>query len=433
MQFTTWTNDNVLLLFFLLFITFVIGFSIGFARGGWNQHLPYMFTLLICMQYFFISPLYFYLNKRTIIIGTDISDYYGLGVFFPTVGLIFFIFGYWMGAPIKITKSQLPENVSNPLVKRYIVILFCIIYCTILINMAIGGIDVKNIFLGDVSLGLGAKGETYFLQNFADSLISLIILAYIFGNNGRLLAIGIVLSFFIFTLLGFRYRILLTLFGLSFSYLYLHKLKAKAILVGIVSIGIFFYFIMLVTENRFSLIKREYSAISFDPRDFDYTSYFEQTRGSLADMAIYKVYDNPNKSVSHDYGASMFAYIFIRMIPRVIYPDKDRFYPPPQNKVQFEAYDAWWGKSSGEAILSSGCFYIAFGWPGVIFFHLFWGILLRKVRDKIDFSDKIQIVIYLVLALVTFQWITRAYLPQAIDHATYLLIPVLVMRYLLKP
>jgi len=298
--------------------------------------------------------------------------------------------------------------------------------------MAIGGIDVKNIFLGDVSLGLGAKGETYFLQNFADSLISLIILAYVFGNNGRVLTIGILLSFFLFTLLGFRYRILLTLFGLAFSYLYLHKLKAKAIAAGVISIIVFFYFIMLVTENRFSLIQREYSAIEFNPTLFNYSNYFEQTRGALADMAVYKVYDNPNKVVSHDYGASMFAYIFIRMIPRIIYPEKDDFYPPPQNKIQFVAYDAWWGKQSGEAILSAGCFYIAFGWFGVVIFHFFWGFSLKKLEHRIDFSDPIHLVIYIVIALVTFQWITRAYLPQAVDHAVYLLFPVLVIRYLIR-
>ena len=298
--------------------------------------------------------------------------------------------------------------------------------------MAIGGIDVKNIFLGDTTLGLGAKGETYFLQNFADSLISIIILGYIYANKRSTLIVATIFSFFLFSLLGFRYRILLTLFGLSFSYLYFHKLKTKAIIVSTATALTFFYFIMLITENRGALIRKDYSSLEFNPGKFDYSNYFEQTRGSLADMTIYKVYDNPNKQVSHDYGASMFAYIFVRMIPRTLYPDKDIFYPPPQNRIQYLAFDAWWGKVSGEAILSCASFYIAFGWFGVVFFHFIWGYFLKKIGRKIDFSDKIQVMIYIVIALVTFQWITRAYLPQAVDHAVYLLIPVLIMRYLVK-
>lgn len=367
------------------------------------------------------------------IIGTDISEYYGLGAFFPLIGLFTLVIGYWI-RPVKIKHIDISFDLkgTDKEAKKYITRIFIIIYGIVITNMAVGGIDVTNIFLGDTTVGLGAKGETYFLQNFADSLISLIILAYVFKVKKSHLLIGILLSFFLFSLLGFRYRILLTLFGLGFTYLYFHKLNSKAILVGLTGILLFFYFVMLVTENRFTLVRKEYVYLRFDPTTFNYNNYFEQTRGSLADMAIYKVYDNPNKEVSHDYGASMFAYIFVRMIPRIIYPDKDDFYPPPQTKVQMVAYDAWWAKLSGEAILSTSCFYIAFGWFGVIFFHFLWGILLRNAERSVQFNDKTQIVLYIVLALVTFQWITRAYLPQAVDHAVYLLIPVIILRYLLK-
>jgi len=433
MLFSEWTNDHVLLLFLLLAVALAIGVRLGLKRGGWNQHLPYMFTLIISIQYYLLSPLYFYLTGKKIIIGTDISGYYGLGVFFPLLGMLFFLPGYWL-VNRKKKSVEIPKLLKPPTPKvgRYIIILFCIIYSMVLINMAISGIEIENVFLGDETLGLGAKGETYFLQNFADSLISLVILGYIYGTNRRILIVGIIMSFFLFSLLGFRYRILLTLFGLAFAYLYFHRLQARTVVVGIVSMLIFFYFVMLITENRFLLIQKEYSQLNIDPLDFDYSNYFEQTRGSLADMAIYKVYDNPNKVVSHDYGASMFAYIFVRMIPRVVYPDKDEFYPPPQNKVQFIAYDAWWSRVSGEAILSCACFYIAFGWFGIILFHFLWGVLLARLKIKLNLNNRIQLVLYIVVALVSFQWITRAYLPQAIDHAVYLSIPIFILRYFIK-
>jgi hypothetical protein len=429
MSFAQWLNNNVMVFYTLFGLTIFVGLRMGVKRGGWNRHLPYMFTLLICMQYFLISPLHFYLNGKQSIIGTDITGYFGMGVFFPLIGVIFFITGYWVkktGRQVKSIKHT-EKIIRNP--QKKIAIIFYIIYGVILLNMAVGGVDIQNIFIGDETLGLGQKGETYFLQNFADSLITLLILGYVYGIKGRVIILWMVLCFFLFSLLGFRYRILLSLFGLTFAYLYTHQLRAKEIIIGIIGVSVIFYFIMFITANRQKLIFKEYASLSYSPIDFEYESFFDQTRGALADMAIYKLYDNPNKDIDYDYGASMFAYIFVRMIPRVIYPDKDDFYPPPQNKIQFVAYEAWWAKSSGEAILSAGCLFIAFGWLGIVVGHFVWGYLLRAYGNGINFSDNLSKVHYIGIALVTFQWITRAYFPQTVDHAVYILAPIWILRF----
>jgi hypothetical protein len=429
MTFVQTLNDYIVLTICLMLITLIIGFRLGYVRGGWNRNLVYLWTLFIYSLYLFLSPVYFYLSERVQIIGTDISDYYGLGFAFNTLALICFIFGYWISGKPNDTNWDKPPlyRTKNP--KKLISILFYGLYAIVLVNLAVGGANIQQIFIGNEVLGLGASGGSYFLQNFTDSLICVIILAYFYGIPTRTLLIWMAISFFLFSLLGFRYRILLTLFGILFVYLYKHKISSKSILIGAFLGLIFFYGIMFSTENRKALILREYQEVVYDPLTFDYERFFDQTRGALPDMAVYKLYDNPNRNPQYDYGLTMFGYVFIRMIPRSIYPEKDRFYPPPQLAITLQAYDAWWARFSGEATLSVAALYIAFGWMGIVCGHFIWAALIRRYRDRIRLSDKIQVTTYIVIALASFQWITRGYFPQVIDHFVYMMIPIWILRY----
>lgn len=429
MSFTMWTNKQAPVFFGLLTFLLVFGLISGSRQGGWNRHLPFMFTILIFVQYFLLSPMFFYANERRTIIGTDISNYYGLSAFYSCVAVLFFVIGYNF-RKVENGVSQAAHVLEKP--ELALTIVFYGLYGVVLLNMAIGGINVVNIFVGSETVGLGAKGGTYFLQNFADSLITCVILAYLYDLPKNKLITWSVLSFFLFTLLGFRYRILLAFIGFIFVFLYKNKLKPKQTFAGVMILLAFFYGIMFLTMNRYELVKREYNQMQYDPSKFDYKLFFEQTRGSLADMAIYKVYENPAKSVKHDYGMSMFAYIFVRMIPRSLYPDKDELYPPPQNKVQFAAYDAWWGKYAGESLLSSGCLFVAFGWLGIVLGYFLWGYLLKVFANSMNFYDVLRVGSYIVISLVTFQWITRAYFPQAVDHAVYMLFPIWILRWVGK-
>lgn len=432
MTFIALLNEKVGLLACTLVILLFFGIWLGYKRGGWGRHLPYIWSLIIYSVYVLISPFYFYTQNKTSIIGTDISNYYGIGFFFNNLAVLFFIIGYWIRERYKGDMWNAPpyREIKNP---HFVInILFYILYGIVLMNLALGGYNIQNVFLGNEVLGMGASGATYYLQNFTDSLICIIILAYLYDVPWKTLMIWIVASFFLFTLLGFRYRIMLSLFGILFVYLYKSKIDFKKVVIGFFLTLIFFYGVMFSTENRRALIVREYDDMVYSPFDFKYENFFMQTRGALPDMAIYKLYDNPNQDAKYDYGLTMFGYVFIRMIPRFIYPEKDRFYPPPQLATTIQAYDASWGAKSGEATLSVAAFYIAFGWLGIIFGHFFWGLLLRKFGDKVRLSDKLQIATYIVIALATFQWISRGYFPQIIDQAIYMLVPIWILRYISK-
>lgn len=431
MTFTEWVNNNVFILALLLSVLFFIGIRLGYARGGWNRHLVYLWTLFIYCQYILFSPLFFYFNDRRTIIGTDISKYYGTGFFFNCLSILFFLLGYWMiNRRGKKWMAPPKKILLNP--EKIITIVFYATYGIVLTNMAVGGINVVNVFAGNEVAGLGARGGSYFLQNFADSLVSVLVLAYLFDIPKRKLLTWIMLSFFLFSILGFRYRIMLSLFGLLFVYLFKNKVGPKQVAWSLVFMSLTLYAIIFSTVNRKSLILRQYSQIVYDPLKFKAEGFFEQTRGALADMAIYKLYDNPSKQATYDLGMTTFGYVFVRMIPRTIYPNKDDFYPPPQIKTIFLAYDAYWAKKSGEAPLSVASFYMAWGWIGVVLGHFFWGLLLRKYNARISFRNPFSLAGCIIVALTTFQWITRGYFPQTVDHFVYLMIPLWVLKYFSK-
>lgn len=432
MSFVLMMNEYVVVSACLIVAALILGFSLAFRTGNGKKHLPYLLTLAIYSIYLLISPYYFYVNGFRTIIGTDISNYYGIGFYINFLTIICFVFGYWV-KDRKQEKWNEPAPVFNAKkMHKFVGYLFYFFYGIVMINLAIGGVNVQNLFAGNEVVGQGASGASYYLQNFTDSLITVLILGYLTGVPRRKLLVWIGLSFFLFSVLGFRYRIIISLIGFILAYLFMNEIKTRQIVVAIVLGVLSLYLIIFSTINRQALLVREYQSIVYDPLEFEMEGFFIQTRGALADMAVYKLYDDPNQDVKHDQGLTMFGYIFIRMIPRFIYPDKDSFYPPPQLAIQSQAYFAWWASKSGEAILSTGAIFIAWGYYGVLLANFFWGLLLRRFLGFINKQDPLSLIVYIIVGLATFLWITRGYFPQTIDHFFYLMFPVWALRYLRK-
>ena len=234
MTFVQMLNEYIVLTMCIMVTVLFIGIRLGYQRGGWNRNLVYIWTLLIYVIYVLVSPAYFYYTERKIIIGTDISAYYGTGFAYNTLALICFVFGYWIkGRPSMDTWLKAPLYIlENP--KKIITILFYSMYGIVLLNLAVGGADIQQVFIGNEVVGMGASGGSYFLQNFTDSLICVLVLAYFYDIPTRTLLIWMAISFFLFSLLGFRYRIVLTLFGILFIYLFKNKISVGRIAIGAV-------------------------------------------------------------------------------------------------------------------------------------------------------------------------------------------------------
>lgn len=421
------SNDHIIPIIFLLVITFLIFLRAGIKGEKWRNNVVFTWTLLVYLQYVLFTPLYFYINGRTSIIGTYITDYYATGFFCSWLAIISIGIGYFIKKyPQKQVVQQYEKVIENP--EKAISILFYVTYGIVLGNMALGGINIQNVFLGSDVVGLGAEGASYYLQNFTDSLVTILLLAFLFNFPRKKILLWLALSFFLFSILGFRYRIILTLFGILLILILRKKITTQMVIGGFLLAVFFMYVIMFSTANRNILIHRAYDELKFDPTEYDVETIFDQSRGALADMCIYKLYNDPYKGARYDYGLTMFGYIFVRMIPRFIYPNKDDLYPPPQLAITLSAYDAFWAKYSGEATLSIGAMFIAWGWLGIIIGHFLWGVLLRRYCSKLNLNNNLSCISFLVLALVSFQWITRGYFPQEVDHAVYMFMPVWVLK-----
>ncbi len=388
-----------------------------------------MFVLFVYGIYLFLTPYYFFSVGRTEVIETPIADYYDEGFLLNGLAVVCFILGYFLVDNQRKQQLSAPKYYI-PNAHRRILLLFGLCFGIVLINIALGGRNVINILLGDRALGLGARGASYYLMNFVNGLISVIAIAALYRLPRVPLLAIIGSSFFIFSLLGFRFRILLSLFGLLIAFLYIKRLSSRQLFIILSGGMVSLYAILFFTYNREALFLRQ-GEIVLNPAEFEYEAIFEQTRGNLADMAVIRGFDI--KGLEHDYGATTLLYPFIRLIPRSILPNKDDYYPPPQLATTHKAYDPWWGKYSGEATTNIGALYIAGGWFGVALGNILMGLILKYFNNSIRFRSPLSVARNIVVTISLFQWITRGYFPQYVDTFAFMMIPILVLNYWKKP
>lgn len=396
------------------------------ARGGVKQHLSYLFVLFVYGVYLYMSPYYFFSVGRTEVIETNYSAYYDEGFLGNGLSVLCFILGYWAIGDKKTRQLAMPKFYV-PNVHRRIWMLFALCFGMVLVNLVLGGRNVGRILLGGEALGLGARGASYYLMNFVNGLISVIVIAALY-RLPRIQLLAIVgVSFFLFSLLGFRFRILLSLFGLLMVYLYANRLTARQWTLAGAGGLLALYAIMFFTYNREELFRRSSDPLVFNPAQYEYETLFEQTRGNLADMCVHRGFDI--KGLEHDYGATTLLYPFLRLIPRAILPNKDDYYPPPQLETTIQAYDPWWGRYSGEATTNIGALYINGGWIGLILGNFLMGLILKRFNNSIRFRSPLSVARNIVVTISIFQWLSRGYFPQYIDTFAYMMIPVLLLNY----
>lgn len=237
-------------------------------------------------------------------------------------------------------------------------------------------------------------------------------------------------SFFLFILLGFRYRILLSLIGIGIAWFYKIQFNIRTIILSIIFIVSSFYLILFSTVNRENLFEKNWLNLIYNPSSFDYSIIFEQTRGALPDMAIIRGFEI--KNLEHDYGVTTFFYPFIRLMPRFILTNKDDYYPSPQLSTTIKAYDTSYSTTIGEATTNVGTFYIHGGIYAVILGSFLMGVLIKAFNNKININSNQSLLLNIAFSVSLFQWITRGYFPQWVDTFIYMAIPVYIFRGLSK-
>jgi oligosaccharide repeat unit polymerase len=419
---------------FIVSIIFIllINFILSHYKGGVSRNLLNIFINFTFIIYLFITPTVYYYTKQYFAFQMDVKDYFGFGFLQIFLHLFCYNFGYFLFHKNRrevIKYSNLDRRtdygVKN---EKKIFIFFIIIYTALFLNTLFVGINLVDVLFGrygDPTLGL--KGGSYYIQNLADSLITLIVLSYFLKIKKSLFLIILFLSLPLFVVLGFRYRILLTFFGIFLVYIYDNKINFKSFL-KYISIGLIaFYLMLLFTVNRSAIFMQKFDTITYDISDFNFDEVFAQSRGSLMDFAVYKHIDNNHASI--DYGETMFGYIFIKMIPASLFTGGIKPYPPPQFPIIDDAINGT--RDNGEAVTCLGGAFIAFYYPGIYIFAFLIGLIVAKLQNRFEKSS-LSMISSLIVTLVLFQWITRGYFPQVIDHLAYMLFPILLLKYSTK-
>lgn len=422
-----------MLVFFIALCVFLIGFMKIKENGGLRNNLLISFVLGIYLIYLFITPFYFYSTGRDHLMDIRVEPYFYLEAsLIYSVAIITLLLGYFLiGKKTKETKVIIVLN-QNKKINRKSFILFLVFYSVIIINSIAGGINYSALTQDlDQSL-MGFDGASNYFQNLVDSLIILILLGIYFRQKFIIIIFQLMLAFTLFLLLGFRYRIILTLIGIAVIYVLTNASALKLNVRKVLLLCSFLYFLMFITVNRYQFTNGNFTDLYFNPSKLNYELFFEQTRGFIADSIIINHYSEIESNVGHDYGLTMFFYPFLTATPRLILPNKDEFYPPPQVELQKKIYHSPEAIKSGEALLNLGYLVISFGIWGAIIGNFIFGILIKKMEKSYRHRNVYTFFIYFSFLLASFQWITRGYFPQAITHMMFFILPILILMKSLK-
>jgi Ca2+/Na+ antiporter len=415
-------------------LTLLWGFRYA-RRVGLREVIPFVFCLALLLVYCLVTPMAFYLAERETVtgdsgvfqfVGKSIWGYYGEGMFAYMLANLCFIMGFTCKKLYFVEEKSELNIDALPALRGVVVGLYMIFMIVVISDITVSGINVLDILFGqstDSLMSSQSITNTYYFRAFADSIITTLVLyAYLDGKPLRVLGL-LIPAFILFALLGFRYRIILTLLGLVIVYLTNKNIRLTTGRWVAISLT-FLYIVFTITYNRWFVITGAYDRITVNPLEYDYTMFLEQTRGSLADFNMLRYYDE-NPETRHDYGVSMFGYIVIRIIPKQLFPSGEKPYPSPYLEVldrSLELPRTW--VRIGEANLHYGAFYAGFGWLGFVLLPFLMGLWLNYFVYQNLSDTPIGFLKQIAFSLALFQLITRGYFPQFVDHFVYLFIPI---------
>lgn len=419
-------------LIFCIAAIFLVNFSLSYFRGGLRNNLLNIFTNLIFIIYLCNTPIVYYFRNFYLAFNVNIKDYYGVGFLQILLHLVFYNLGYFLfllnkRKSLKYTHSDYRILIGKR-VGKVLFGLFIISYLAVFVNTMAVGINLLDVFLGkygDPTLGL--RGGSYYVQNLADSLISFLIVGYFFKIKKQYFIIMLLISIPLFLVLGFRYRLLLSFFGIILIFIYDKGLTFRSILKYLAVFFIALYAMLLLTQNRYTIYMQKYDNLTFDMSEFDYDIIFDQARGSVMDFAVYQYIDNNLDKI--DLGETMFGYIFIKMTPSFFFKNNTKPYPPPQLPIIDEAIGGT--RDNGEAVTSLGGAFIAFYYPGIYIMAFLLGVVIAKLQNRFEKSS-LSMITSIIINVALFQWISRGYFPQEVDHLAYMLLPIILIKLFAK-
>lgn len=403
----------------LLILVFVFGIMYIRSNGGIRDHIYFSYALAVYFL-FFVIPGYFYWKLETFEeLGVSIKSVFANGIQYYLIGMSCFVFGYTV-SPARNDRGSL-IRAGLPLSDK------------VLVRMTLFFI----ILTAGIYIGSGFMDNSYLIYVWStlDCLITLIIALYIRKIERRQFFILTGLAVFIFSIYFFRYRIYLTMMGIGAVYVYhnpdIFRKIWKYAFIGL----LMFYVILFFTINRNVLAERSFDQIQYNVFNKEeggsvQNIFIQQASNLHADFTVLKYYFE-NSDAPHDYGETMFLYPFIRAVPASFFTNNTKPYPAPAMQLIIDAYG---GDSraagAGRFVTNLFEFYIAFGLVGLILGMFIFGLVLRVLQDKWYWDRGYNSILQIAIMVSLFQYISRGYLPQYLNHITYLTAPVFILMWL---
>jgi oligosaccharide repeat unit polymerase len=396
---------------------------------GIRENIIVITVLFFSYIYIIQTPTIYWLMGQFEIVNVSVEHYFNYGMVLVCIWLMCYQIGFSiLGSRVAAREIENISDTTILKINRSNFIVFCFIIFIIFTNSLVGGVNFIDIVLGVYGKPtLGLQGFSYYFQNTADSLITVILIFYYFRFESKKLIILTVVSFALFMLLGFRYRIILTIFGLMIIYILHNKINIKSMLKILFAVIVFLFLLLNMTYNRTAIFMQNFDEVKLVVSDLPFDAITDQAKGSLVDFSIYQAVDK--SEIAHDYGETWFYFSLVKMLPSFLFEQGIKPYPPPL----LVAIDIATGGSRdiGEAVTIIGAMYFSFGILGVIFFSLIFGLISKFFQNMMGRSS-LGDLLAIIFLLSFFQLLTRGYLPQFIDHFAYMLFPILLQYRLLS-
>ena len=205
---------------------------------------------------------------------------------------------------------------------------------------------------------------------------------------------------------------------------YLNSINFKLNIRFIVFAILLISFLTLLSQYRDRIRRFDFSNFTSE-NDLGVNAYMNQFRSFLADASVVKY--KREGGYEYDMGVTMFGYYPIIILPKALFPNGRKPYPPPSVEINAMAYKTVEGYYSGEAVSGIGDTFIAFGYFGWIVF-LIWGRLARNIA--VGFVTSRNIIPLSIFLIAFFQYFTRGYLPSTLVMVTFFLIPFILKKIL---
>lgn len=403
----------------LLILVFVFGIVYIRLTGGITKHIYFSYTLSV-YALFLIIPAYFdWKLEKFEELGVSIESVFAKGVLFYSIGMACFVLGYIAKSTDVNTRPLL--KLGTPLNDKYL-FMMTIFFIVLSLSVHFSGINTSGSFI------------TY-IWTTLDFLITLIIAMYIRKFKGPIFYLLLTTIIIIFAIYFFRYRIYLTLMGLGAVYVYINPNILERLWRYIFIVIVMFYFVLFFTINKNAFVNLdlksvEYNVVGQEEGHSVQNIVLEQGSNMHTDFTVLK-YFQENSEAEHDLGQTMFIYPFVRALPAILFLNGIKPYPAPAMQVIINSYggDAN-AENAGRFVSNLFEFYIAFGLPGVIMGMFFFGYILKYLQNRWVWDSGYNSIIQIAIMVSLFQYVSRGYLPQYINHISYLIAPVFLLRWL---